>query len=129
AQTPPAAGPPGAAPAAHEAPTLVFDREVFRYTGENRRDPFRPLTRQEDLGPVFNDLALRMIIFSPQPAQSVVVVADATGKVYRLRRGESLGNATVLDIGQTRVVFSVEDFGVRRQEVIDIKPSNSSEGA
>jgi hypothetical protein len=118
-----------AAPGTAGEPILVFDREVYRYPGENRRDPFRPLTRQEDLGPVFNDLTLRMIIFSPDPKQSVVVLADASKKTYRLRRGESLGNATVVEIRQTQVVFAVDDFGVRRQEVIDMKSRKPTEGA
>lgn len=120
---------PPAQPQAQGEPKLVFEREVFRYPGENRRDPFRPLTRQEDLGPVFNDLTLRMIIYSPDPKQSVAVVADAAKKSYRLRRGESLGNAQVVEIGPAHVVFSVDDFGVRRQETIDLKPRKPSEGA
>ena len=127
AQAPPPAAPP--TPGAQGEPKLVFEREVFRYPGENRRDPFRPLTRQEDLGPVFNDLTLRMIIYSPDPKQSVAVVADAAKKSYRLRRGESLGNAQVVEIGPAHVVFSVDDFGVRRQETIDLKPRKPSEGA
>jgi hypothetical protein len=132
---PVAAQQPPTAPAAAESaarggePKLVFDREVFSYPGENRRDPFRPLTHQEDLGPVFNDLRLRMIIYSGDPKQSIVVVADASNKVYRLRHGQSLGNVTVVDIAQTRVVFSVDDFGIRRQEVLDLKSRKPSEGA
>jgi hypothetical protein len=127
AQQPPPVAPP--APGSQGEPKLVFEREVFRYPGENRRDPFRPLTRQEDLGPVFNDLTLRMIIFSADPRQSVAVVADAGKKSFRLRRGDSLGNAQVVEIGPSYVVFSVDDFGVRRQETLDIKPRKPSEGA
>jgi hypothetical protein len=127
AQNAPPATPPAQPPQGE--PKLVFEREVFRYPGENRRDPFRPLTRQEDLGPVFNDLTLRMIIYSPDPKQSVADVADAGRKSYRLRRGESLGNAQVVEIGPAHVVFSVDDFGVRRQETLDLKPRKPSEGA
>jgi hypothetical protein len=109
-------------------PKLVFDREVYRYPGGNRRDPFMPLTRIEDLGPMFNDLSLRMIIFSPDPKMSVVVLADGNKKSHRLHRGESVGNATVVEIRRTEVVFVVEDFGVRRQEILEMKPNNT-EGA
>jgi hypothetical protein len=105
---------------------LVFEREVFRYIAENRRDPF---THEEAIGPFFDDLSLRMIIHSPLPNQSVVLMADGSKKVYRLRRGDVIGNATVLEITPTRVVFSVEDFGNRRQEVLDIKAKNQKEGA
>jgi hypothetical protein len=41
------------------------------------------------------------------PGESVVAVSDAAKKQYRLRRGDTVGNATVVDIGPTRVVFSV----------------------
>ena len=70
-----------------------------------------------------------MILFSrDNPARSVAVVKDAAGKTHRLRRGESVGSATVVDIGPRRVLFSVEEFGVRRQEVLELKPTNQ-EGA
>ncbi|HSJ06228.1 MAG TPA: hypothetical protein VK936_05965 [Longimicrobiales bacterium] len=107
-------------------PKLVFEREVFNYAGRMRRDPFRPLTAKSQ-GPLFTDLTLHMILYSEDPANSVVAVSDAAKKQYRLRRGDTVGNATVIDIGPTRVVFSVMDFGIRRQEVLHIKPD--SEGA
>jgi hypothetical protein len=101
-------------------PKLVFEREVFNYEGRVRRDPFRPLTGASE-GPLFADLRLHMILFSDDPGGSVVAVSDARKKQYRLRRGDSVGNATVIDIGPARVVFSVLDFGIRRQEVLDLK--------
>lgn len=101
-------------------PKLVFEREVFQYAGHTRRDPFRPLTAKSS-GPLFTDLTLHMILYSEDPGSSVVAVSDAAKKHYRLRRGDSVGNATVIDIGPTRVVFSVLDFGIRRQEVLDLK--------
>jgi hypothetical protein len=101
-------------------PRLVFEREVFSYGGRARRDPFVPLTSSAE-GPLFSDLRLHMIIFLDDPAQSMIMVSDASQRRVRLRRGESIGNATVIDIGPTRVVFSVNEFGMRRQEVIDLK--------
>ena len=116
------------APGSVGEPKLVFEREVFRYPGDNRRDPFLPLTRVEELGPMFADLSVRMIIYSPDPKMSVVLLADGNKKSYRLHRGESVGNATVLEIRKTEVVFVVDDFGVRRQETLNLKPKNT-EGA
>jgi hypothetical protein len=101
-------------------PRLVFEREVFSYAGRARRDPFLPLTSSAE-GPLFSDLRLHMIIFEDDPSQSMIMVSDASQRRVRLRRGESIGNATVIDIGPTRVVFSVNEFGMRRQEVIDLK--------
>jgi type II secretory pathway component PulC len=107
-------------PAPSSEPRLVFEREVFTYPRSARRDPFRPLTT-EATGPLFPDLTLRGIIFSEDPAKSVAAVSDASNRQYRLRRGDSVGNATVIDIGPSRVVFAVLDFGIRRQEVLQMK--------
>jgi hypothetical protein len=107
-------------------PKLVFEREVFQYAGSMRRDPFRPLTAKS-MGPLFADLTLHMILYSEDPGASVVSVSDGAKKQYRLRRGDTVGNATVVDIGPTRVVFSVLDFGIRRQEVLHLK--DKEEGA
>jgi hypothetical protein len=124
AQTPNRARTVSDAPRVAE-PRLVFEREVFEYAGRVRRDPFQPLT-STSAGPLFTDLKLHMILYSEDPANSVVSVSDSR-KQYRLRRGDSVGNATVVDIGPTRVVFSVMDFGIRRQEVLNLK--NKREGA
>jgi hypothetical protein len=120
---------PSGPPISADEVKLVFDREVYRYEGAGRRDPFKPLTDENAQGPLFEDLVLRMILHSNVPNQSIVVLADAARKTYRLRRGESVGNVTVVDIGPDRVTFAVEDFGVRRQEVLRIKPENETEGA
>jgi hypothetical protein len=106
-------------------PRLVFEREVFAYPGRARRDPFMPLTGQ-NAGILFSDVQLRMILYDENPGRSIVAVSDAANKQYRLRRGDSVGNATVVDIGRTRVVFSVSDFGIRRQEVLELKPTGRS---
>jgi hypothetical protein len=106
-------------------PRLVFERELFAYPGRARRDPFMPLTGQ-NAGILFSDVKLHMILFDENPVRSIAAVSDAAGKQYRLRRGDSIGNATVVDIGRTRVVFSVSDFGIRRQEVLELKPTGRS---
>ena len=106
-------------------PRLIFEREVFSYPGRARRDPFMPLTGQ-NAGILFSDVTLHMILFDENPGRSIVAVSDAANKQYRLRRGDSIGNATVVDIGRTRVVFSVSDFGIRRQEVLELKPTGRS---
>jgi hypothetical protein len=99
---------------------LEYEREVFRYPVAGRRDPFSALSRRGDMGPRFDDLKLHGIIFSGGVGRSVAVVADGDGRRHRLRRGDVIGDAQVLDIGPTRVVFSVESFGVQRQEVLEL---------
>jgi hypothetical protein len=127
AQEPAAPQTPETPPAVAMAgdPRLVFEREVFTYPGRARRDPFMPLTGQ-NAGILFSDVKLHMILFDENPGRSIVAVSDAANKQYRLRRGDSIGNATVVDIGRTRVVFSVSDFGIRRQEVLELKPTGRS---
>jgi hypothetical protein len=101
------------------APKLVFEREVYSYPGRSRRDPFKPLT--STVGPLFEDLKINIILYSSNPAHSVVLLSDTEKKDYRLRRGDTAGNATVVSIHETRVVFSVNDFGIRRQAVLELK--------
>lgn len=127
--------PTPATPAAERAPVrpedlkLAFDREVYRYPGDNRRDPFKSLTGENAVGPLFEELTLRMILYSPAPGQSIAVIADGAQKLHRLRRGESIGSITVSSITATDVTFTVNDFGVPRQEVLSLKKDNSKEGA
>jgi hypothetical protein len=108
---------------------LVFEREVYHYAETGRRDPFRSLAAEAGLLPLFDDLKLRMIIYSDRPGQSVALIIDGTKKIYRVRKGDVIGNATVLDISPEQVEFSVNDFGNRRQEVLDLKQQNPKEGA
>jgi hypothetical protein len=114
------AQPPPPPPAHADEPRLVFEREVFTYRGRMRRDPFTPLTTSGE-GPLFSDVQLHMIIFSDDPSESIASLSVRGGRRMRLRRGETIGNATVIDIGVTHVVFSVMDFGTRRQEVLYLK--------
>ncbi|MDX1674560.1 MAG: hypothetical protein R3314_07200, partial [Longimicrobiales bacterium] len=41
--------------------TLVYEREVFEYRGAERRDPFEPLTQDNQMGPRFQELTLQGI--------------------------------------------------------------------
>lgn len=125
AQTPPAApaaGQPGAKPVPLVEPKLAFDREVFTYPGEGRRDPFKPLSGTDALGPLFEDLVLRGIAWSPTPHQSVVLLNDGARKIYKLRVGESVGNARVTAIEKDRVRFAVTSFGITRMELMNKAP-------
>jgi hypothetical protein len=108
-----------AAADAGEEAILVFDREVFFYPGSGRRDPFAPLVG--DQGIRFEDLTLNGIIHSPTPRESVALIGDRAGKIHRLRFGDRIGNARVLEITVDRVLFAVTSFGISRQEQLDLK--------
>jgi type II secretory pathway component PulC len=101
--------------------TLVYEREVFVYRAASRRDPFRPLTDEDELGPRFESLSLRGIIYSTGASRSIALLADGGGRVHRVREGDVLGNARVVEIGPTRVVMAVETFGTIRQEMLELQ--------
>lgn len=125
AQTPPAQAVSSKSAPPSDEPKLIFDREVFEYPAEGRRDPFTPLVGKNDMGPRFEDLSIRGIIYSPT-GQSLVVLTDGK-QTYRKHRGEMVGNARVVQIAPTRVIFSVDNFGVWRQESLELK--KTPEGA
>ena len=115
---PPATAVKAAPTVASGEPALIFDREVFSYAG-GRRDPYTALVGKNDAGPRFEDLTLRGIIYSPA-AGSMAVLSDGK-RTYRKHRGELLGNARVVEISPTRVIFAVDNFGVWRQESLEMK--------
>jgi hypothetical protein len=98
---------------------LLFDREVYSYPATPRRDPFTPLVGKNDTGPRFEDLSIKGIIFV-RGGDSLVLLSDGK-KVYRRHRGEMVGNARVVEIEPTRVIFAVDNFGTWRQESLDLK--------
>lgn len=105
---------------------LRLVREVFMYPATSRRDPFESLADRDDLGPRFEELTLTGIIYNPDGG-SVALLAASNGRRFRVRRGDVIGNARVLDISPNRVLFSVETFGVVRQETLERK--KKKEGA
>jgi hypothetical protein len=83
--------------------------------------PFRPLTAFNTGGPRFEDLELTGIVYN-RDVGSVVVVADRTNsRRYRLREGERVGTARVLEIRPGEVVFAITTFGVSRQAILRAK--------
>lgn len=106
---------------------LKFEREYYVYPTQARRDPFASLAARNDLGPRFEDLSLQGVIYSPD-GRSVALLSDGTGRIYRVRRGELVGNARVISIANMRVVFAVENFGIVRQEELELKRKDEEGG-
>ena len=115
----PAATPPQPTP----EPKLMFDREVYSYASNARRDPFRPLVGKESLGPLFEDLKLKGIIYSAEPTLSIVLIQDGSKRLYRLHRGEVIGNSRVVEIKPMQVRFAVENFGMVKYESLELRPN------
>jgi type II secretory pathway component PulC len=107
--------------------TLVYEREVFTYRGSERRDPFTPLTQENQMGPRFQELSLQGIIYSNVPGESLALIQAGGGRVLRARVGDVIGNSRVIEIGPTRVVMAVENFGTIRQEILELPQRGGAE--
>jgi hypothetical protein len=129
---PAASAPKGAlplptAPAADTAPRVLINREVFQYEGDGRRDPFVSLLTTSDLKPLLTDLKLVGVAYDPRGQNSVAVLRDVTSKdQYRVRVGQTIGRMRVAAIQPKAVIFTIEEFGYSRQELLPIAPPDST---
>lgn len=126
ASSPTPVRPAGTAPAAVVAPaaadtveTVTINRELFQYDADGRRDPFVSLLTTSDLRPLLTDLKLVAVAFDPNGRNSVAVMRDITSKEqYRVRVGQTLGRMRVAAIREKSVIFTIEEFGFSRQEML-----------
>jgi hypothetical protein len=104
---------------ADTAPKVLINREVFQYAGDGRRDPFVSLLTTSDLRPLLNDLKLVAVAFDPRGQNSVAVLRDVTSKdQYKVRVGQTIGRMRVAAIQEKAVIFTIEEFGYSRQEIL-----------
>ncbi len=124
-------------PAGNQKPApLVFEREVFSYPTQGRRNPFHPLVGQAETGPRFEQLRLEGIIYDDQhPSQSVAAVgtstvtesADSTsasvskGQAWYLKAGQTIGNVRIVQVDRDRVIVDVEEFGLTTRKIMQIQ--------
>ena len=109
----------GAHADAPAAMTLV--REVYSYEGGGR-DPFLSLLKSGDIRPLLSDLRLVGIYYdSRYPARSVAVLRDITNsKLYRVKPGDIIGRLKATTIRPREIVFTVQEFGLERQESLQL---------
>jgi hypothetical protein len=104
---------------ADTTPKVLINREVFQYAGDGRRDPFVSLLTTTDLRPLLNDLKLVAVAFDPRGQNSVAVLRDVTSKEqYKVRVGQTIGRMRVAAIQEKAVIFTIEEFGYSRQEIL-----------
>jgi hypothetical protein len=116
-----------AKPAADTAPAVLINREVFAYEGAGRRDPFVSLLTTSDLKPLLSDLKLVGVAYDPRGQNSVAVLRDVTSKdQYKVRVGQTIGRMRVAAIQPKAVIFTIEEFGYSRQELLPIAPPDST---
>jgi hypothetical protein len=108
------------APAAAAPPqvrTPVIMREVYGYQQESRRDPFVTLLTSSDLRPTVADLRLTGILYDENGSNSIATMRDVvTDEQYRVTTGQTLGRMKVALIKRRSVIFSIEAFGLNRQD-------------
>lgn len=110
-----------------EAAELTLVRETFSYAGQGRRDPFVSLMENGDLRPTFGELRLVGVAYDPTGRGSVAIMRDiGTKEQYRVRVGQALGRMRVARIQQKQVLFTIEEFGFSRQEVLALGDSTTA---
>jgi hypothetical protein len=92
-------------------------REVFTYDAAGRRDPFFSLILTDDLRPLLSDLKLVGVLYSPAGGRSVAIFRDIqTNAQYRVQPGAALGRMRVAEIKPKGVIFTIDEFGLSRQD-------------
>ena len=131
---------PGSAPAGRgvvgaQSPAMVatvapgamqpVTREIFGYETESRRDPFFSLILTEDLRPLLSDLKLVGILYATSGRGSVAIMRDIlTNAQYRVNAGQTLGRMRVAQIKPRAVIFTIDEFGLSRQDSLFLVDSN-----
>lgn len=114
--------------AAPEPQETVYRRERFVYPVANRPNPFLSLLDVEDVGPQFENLDLVGVIYSGSYGSVATLIDTATEKRYRVRRGDVIGNARVVEIQPAAIVMQVTQFGVTRSETLQIRKEEEERG-
>src|SRR5215212_8598421 len=114
---PPASGAlPTALPAVGAGAGTGVTREVYGYNGSGRRDPFFSLILTDDLRPLLQDLRLVGILYE-SGRRAVAIMRDVQPNAqYRVANGGTLGRMRVTQIRPRAVLFSIDEFGLSRQD-------------
>src|SRR5215207_1577223 len=108
---------PGAVPANAAAAATGLTREVYGYNASGRRDPFFSLILTDDLRPLLQDLRLVGILYEQSGRRAVAIMRDVqTNAQYRVANGGTLGRMRVTQIRPRAVLFSIDEFGLSRQD-------------
>ena len=100
-------------PAPKPLPPIM--REAYDYDAGGRRDPFFSLLGSTDLRPTIADLKLSSVLY--HPTRPIAVMRDAsTNTRYTVTLGTTLGRMRVVLIRPRVVIFTIEEFGINRQD-------------
>jgi type II secretory pathway pseudopilin PulG len=97
-------------------------RETFAYGGATR-DPFVSLINNTKNGPEIADLDLVGVYQDLRtPSNSVVVLREkVSSKRHKLRVGDQISRARLVQIRPRDAVFMIQDFGFERQETLSLR--------
>ncbi|MEO7986806.1 MAG: hypothetical protein ABI766_09760 [Gemmatimonadales bacterium] len=97
-------------------------RETFAYAG-GTRDPFSSLINSSKNGPEIADLDLVGVYQDLRsPSNSVVVLREkVSSKRHKMRVGDQLSRAKLVQIRARDAVFTIQDFGFERQETLSLR--------
>jgi hypothetical protein len=97
-------------------------RETFAYAG-GTRDPFASLINGSSSGPEIGDLDLVGVYQDLRSSSNSIVVLreKATAKRHKMRVGDQLGRARLVQIRPRDAVFTIRDFGFERQETLSLR--------
>jgi len=97
-------------------------RETFAYAG-GARDPFASLINNSSAGPEIADLDLVGVYQDLRSGSNSIVVLreKATAKRHKMRVGDQLGRARLVQIRPRDAVFTIRDFGFERQETLSLR--------
>jgi hypothetical protein len=105
------------APENAAAKPVVIMRELYEYEGGGRRDPFLSLLTSTELRPTITDLKLVSVLFDESGRRPVAVMRDVLSNTqYRVTTGMTLGRMRVTAIRRKTVIFTIEEFGLNRQD-------------
>ena len=87
------------------------------------RDPFASLLNTTTTGPEIGSLDLVGVYQDLRDTDNSIVVLreKATAKRHKMRVGDQLGRARLVQIRPRDAVFTVRDFGFERQETLSLR--------
>ncbi len=105
-----------------KAREIEVTREVFAYGG-GIRDPFASLINMTSAGPEISDLDLVGVYQDlGTRSNSVIVLREkVSSKRHKLRVGDQVGRARLIQIRPRDAVFTIQDFGYERQETLSLR--------
>jgi len=103
----------------------VVMREAYDYDASGRRDPFFSLLSTAELRPAITDLRVTGILY--HPTRPVAVLRDnTTSTQYRVTLGSQLGRMRVVLIKPHVVIFTIEEFGLNRQDSLVLRDTSKA---